>query len=120
PTPPPDQLISFAETAGHLARVRDQPEQVEILIDAVAGLPLPFAARIGRRLLRPGEEDMLLAADEQVVWAEHEDPPLPMSRYVPDHRGDDFERASGTQWAGRGEIVGWDHRGGRLQVRVLR
>ncbi len=115
---PPEDTITFAETVGHIVNVRANPEQVEVLVDAVAGLPLALAARIGRRLLRGGEEDVLLGSDEQVVWAEHEEPPLPLSLYVPKGRVEDFERASGTLWEGRGEVVGWDRRGGRLQVRV--
>jgi hypothetical protein len=114
-----DAPITFAETVSHIEQLRDQADQVELLIEAVAGIPLAFTARIDRRLLVAGVEDVLVAADEQVVWAEHEDPHLPLSLYVPRHLSDDLELASGTVWATRGEIVGWDRRGGRLQVRVL-
>jgi len=115
---PPEDAITFAETVGHIVNARANPEQVDLLVDAVAGLPLPLQVRIGRRLLRGGDEDVQLAPDEQVVWAEHEEPLLPLSLYIPKHRVEDFERASGTIWEGRGEIVGWDRRGGRLQVRI--
>lgn len=116
--PPAEEAITFAETVGHIADHRTDPEQIDVLIDAVAGLPLTFSARVGRRLLRGSDEDVFLGADEQVVWAEHEGPRLPLSLYIPKDRVEDFERASGTVWEGRGEIVGWDRRGGRLQVRV--
>ncbi len=115
---PADDTITFAETISHILSVRTSPEQIDVLVDAVAGLPLELSARIGRRSLLGGDEDVLLAADEQVVWAEHENPPLPLSLYIPRQRVEAFERASGTVWTGRGEIVGWDRRGGRLQVRI--
>lgn len=113
-----EESITFAETVGHIVDLRANPEQINMVIEAVAGLPLTLSARLGRRLLRGGDEDVLLGADEQVVWAEHETPPLPLSLYIPKDRVEDFERGSGTVWEGRGEIVGWDRRGGRLQVRV--
>lgn len=72
---------------------------------------------------RAGWEDHGLAADEQVVWAEHqvvwaEHEELPLTLYVRERLADESRYASGSLWAGRGEIIGWDHRGGRLQVRV--
>lgn len=131
-----DAHITFAETVGYIAEARDsgQNEQVALLVDAVAGLPLSFTARIARRPLHGDEAAALLTQEallaheplaheplfheDQVVWAEHEDPPLPLSLHVSAEQAAMLEPLRGRLWTGQGEVIGWDPRGGRLQVRV--
>jgi len=118
PERPGDTTITFDETVGHIWSVHDQPDQVEMLVDAVAGLPMNISARIERRFLGGGRDDPEIAADEHLVWAQYDSPPLLLSLYVPQTMGDDFDRVSSAIWQGRGEIVGWNRRDGRLQIRV--
>jgi len=77
-----------------------------------------ISARIERRFLGGGSDDPEIAADEHLVWAQYDSPPLLLSLYVPQTMGDDFDRANSAIWQGRGEIVGWNRRDGRLQIRV--
>jgi len=114
----PDAQITFAETVGHIWSVRDQADQAELLIDAVAGIPMEISARIERRQLSGGIADPQMNEEEYLVLATCDAPPLPLSLYVPHALGDDFEQDIGQIWHGQGEIVGWDRREGRLQVRV--
>ena len=118
PERPGEATITFDETVGHIWSVHDQPDQVEMLVDAVAGLPMNISARIERRFLGGGSDDPEIAADEHLVWAQYDSPPLLLSLYVPQTMGDDFDRANSAIWQGRGEIVGWNRRDGRLQIRV--
>lgn len=113
-----DAAITFDETVGHIWSVQNQGDQVEMLVEAVAGLPMNISARIERRFLGGGSDDPGITADEHLVWAQYDSPPLLMSLYVPQSMGDDFERANSSIWQGRGEIVGWNRRDGRLQIRV--
>ncbi|HBJ38186.1 MAG TPA: hypothetical protein DDZ51_26215 [Planctomycetaceae bacterium] len=113
-----DAAITFDETVGHIWSIHDQPDQVEVLVDAVAGLPMNISARIERRFLGGGSDDPEINPDEHLVWAQYASPPLLMSLYVPQSMGDDFDRAHSAIWRGQGEIVGWNRRDGRLQIRV--
>jgi len=114
----PDAQITFAETVGHIWSVRDQADQAELLIDAVAGIPMEISARIERRQLSGGVEDSQMTNEEYLVLATCDAPPLPLSLYVPKSLGDEFEQEIGQMWHGQGEIVGWNRHEGRLQVRV--
>lgn len=113
-----ENAITFDETVGHIWSVRDQPDQVEMLVDAVIGLPMNVSARIERRFLGGDSDDPEISAGEDLVWAECVSPPLPLSLYVPHASGDDFGQFDTGVWSGQGEIVGWNRRDGRLQVRV--
>jgi hypothetical protein len=113
-----DTTITFDETVGHIWSVRDQPDQIEMLVDAVIGLPMSISARIQQRFLCGDSDDPEITPDEHLVWAEYDSPPLLLSLYVPQSLGDDLEQADAAIWQGQGEIVGWNRRDGRLQVRV--
>ena len=91
-----------------------------MLAEAVSGLGFEMEAIVERRLLYSGEEDPHLYPDGYAVWAHHSDPPLPMVLYVPHELADEFENIGRDLWRGRGTIVGWDSRHGRLQVQIDR
>jgi hypothetical protein len=113
-----DETVTFAETASHLWSARDQHDQVELLVEAVCGLTFDLEAVIERRLLYSGDDDPHVYADGYAVWAHHTKPPLPLVLYVPHALADEFEQIGRDTWRGRGTIVGWDQRHGRLQVKV--
>lgn len=111
--------ITFAETASHLWELRDHPDQIEVLVDAVTGMTFDVETFVERRLLYSGEEDPHVFKDGYAVWARHSDPPLPLVLYIPHELGDEFEQAGRDLWRCRGTIVGWDHQHRRLQIKVL-
>lgn len=113
-----DGGITLAETVAHLWGVREDREMTDQLVEAVTGLTFDVEAIIERRLLYAGDEDPHVYAGGFAVWARYPDPELPMVLYVPSRSGDDFEQAGRGRWRGRGTIVGWDHRHGRLQIKV--
>jgi hypothetical protein len=110
--------ITFAETVQHLWESREDREQIEMLAEAVTGLSFEMEAIVERRLLYSGDEDPHLYPDGYAVWAHHSEPPLPMVLYVPHELADEFENIGRDLWRGRGTIVGWDSRHGRLQVKI--
>ena len=110
--------ITFAETVGHLWAVRQDREQTKRLVDAVTGLTFDLQASIERRLLYSGDDDPHLFKGGHAIWAHFPDPELPMVLYIPRDLADEFEQIGREVWAGRGTVVGWDHRHGRLQVRI--
>jgi hypothetical protein len=110
--------ITFEETARHLWTLRQDPNQLQTLIDAVCGLTFDLSAWIERRLLYAGDDDPHVYEDGYAVWARYPDPDLPLVLYVPQALGDEFEQAGRDLWTGRGTIVGWDDRHGRLQIKV--
>ena len=110
---------TFVETATHLWDLRDHPDQIELLVDAVTGMTFDIDTFVERRLLYSGEEDPHLYKDGYAVWARHHDPPLPLVLYVPHDLGDEFEQAGRDLCRCRGTIVGWDHQHRRLQIKVL-
>ncbi|QDT02425.1 hypothetical protein K227x_08010 [Rubripirellula lacrimiformis] len=110
--------ITFAETAQHLWAVRGDREQVDLLVDAVNGMKFNIDVTIERRLLYAGAEDPHVYRDGFAVWANCRQPALPLVLYVPHHLGDEFEQSRGDGWQGIGTIVGWDHRHGRLQIKL--
>ena len=114
----PDE-ITFAETAAHLWELRDEVDQIDMLVEAVTGMTFDIDTFVERRLLYSGEEDPHVYKDGYAVWARHTDPPLPLVLYIPRELADDFEQAGRDQWRCRGTIVGWDHQHRRLQVKVL-
>lgn len=130
PSPPPrptepvgsvggeEDSVTFAETAALLWKGRDQHDQVSLLVDAVTGLPFALEAVIERRLLYSGDEDPHVYPDGYAVWAHYPDPPLPLVLYVPRALADEFEQIGRDVWRGRGTVVGWDRRHGRLQVKL--
>ncbi|WP_161604513.1 sporulation protein [Roseiconus nitratireducens] len=115
----PDDEITFVETASHLWQLRDDGEQVNVLVDAVTGLTFDMEAIVERRLLYSGSEDPHVYRDGYAVWAHHTDPPLPLVLYVPHELADEFEQAGREPWRFRGTIVGWDDDHRRLQIKVL-
>ncbi|WP_372716665.1 sporulation protein [Novipirellula sp.] len=110
--------ITFAETANHLWSLRDEPEQLATLVDAVTGLSFRIEAFVERRLLYAGDEDPHVFKDGYAVWAHYGDPPLPLVLYVPHQLADDFEQIGRDRWVGQGTIVGWDDRHRRLQIKL--
>lgn len=111
--------ITFEETATHLWNLRDDDEQVDLLVDAVRGMTFDIDTYVERRLLYSGDEDPNVYPDGYAVWAHHREPPLPLVLYVPHQLADEFEQAGNDLWVCRGTILGWDHRHGRLQIKVL-
>ena len=75
---------------------------------------------VERRLLYAGDDDPHLYKDGYAIWAHYPDPALPMVIYVPHELADEFEQIGRDAWSGRGTIVGWDRRHGRLQVKLER
>lgn len=112
--------ITFHETANHIWSVRDERDQVEVLVEAVAGLTFDLKAEIERRLLYAGEDDPHVYEDGYAVWAHYPDPELPLVLYVPHELADEFEQLGRDTWRGRGTIVGWDASHGRLQIKLER
>ncbi|MCC9600584.1 hypothetical protein LOC67_08425 [Stieleria sp. JC731] len=111
--------ITFVETADHLWKLRNDPDQVDVLVEAVLGLTFDMDVLVERRLLYSGTEDPHVYKDGYAVWARHDDPPLPLVLYVPHDLADDFEQTGRNSVPIRGTIVGWDHDHKRLQVKVL-
>ena len=110
--------ITFAETANHLWSVRDDREQTVTLVDAVTGLTLDLQAIVERRLLYAGDDDPHVYENGYAVWAHYPSPEVPMVLYVPHEFADEFEQIGRDVWQGRGTIVGFDARHGRLQVKL--
>ncbi len=115
---PASTELTFHETAGHLAAVRGNREQLGALVEAVTGLSFEITARVERRLLYSGDDDPHVYKDGYAVWAYYPDPKLPMVLYVPHDLADEFEQIGTEQWQGRGTIVGWDSLHERLQVKI--
>ncbi len=113
-----EEGVTFAETASHLWSLRDQRDQVEMLVEAVNGLTFDLEVIVERRLLYSGDDDPHVYQDGYAVWAHYTEPPLPMVLYVPHQLADEFEQIGRDVWRGRGTIVGWDQRHGRLQVKL--
>lgn len=111
--------ITFAETATHLWNAREDDDQVDLLVDAVTGLTFNIDTYVERRLLYSGDEDPRVYPDGYAVWSRHTDPPLLLALYVPHELADEFEQAGNDVWTVRGTVIGWDHRHGRLQIKVL-
>lgn len=116
---PPSDEITFAETATHLWELRNDEDQIDLLVQAVTGMTFDIDTLIERRLLYSGPEDPHLYKDGYAVWARHGDPPLPLVLYIPHELADEFEQAGDGLWRCRGTIVGWDHQHRRLQIKVL-
>ncbi|TWU20659.1 hypothetical protein Pla52o_45380 [Novipirellula galeiformis] len=110
--------ITFAETANYLWSARENPDQLEALVDAVTGLSFRLEAFIERRLLYAGTEDPHLFKGGYAVWAHFGEPPLPLVLYVPQELGDEFEQLGRDRWIGQGTVVGWDRRHQRLQIKL--
>jgi len=110
--------ITFAETVGHLWKLRENPQQIAVLADAVTGLSFDIQARIERRLLYTGTDDPQVYQGGHAIWAHYPNPKLPMVLYAPREMGDDFEQVGSEPWQGRGTILGWDDRQGRLKVKL--
>lgn len=111
--------LTLAETARVVWNHRDEPQVVAELVEAVAELPLRATVQVQRRLLRGSPEDVCMRDDEQLVLAQHTDPPLPLSLCIPKRCGSRFDALAGSTWAGQVQVLGWDRRGGRLQLRML-
>ncbi|MCA9137142.1 MAG: hypothetical protein KDB00_10295 [Planctomycetales bacterium] len=111
--------ITFAETANHLWELRDDQDQIDLLVQAVTGMTFDIDTVIERRLLYSGSEDPHLYKDGYAVWAHFTDPPLPLVLYIPHQLADEFEQAGKGLWRCRGTIVGWDHQHRRLQIKAL-
>jgi hypothetical protein len=79
---------------------------------------MSLEARIERRLMSGSTNDTEWLAGEQLFWAVYTNPPLQLSLYVPDSLCADVDRAGSAIWSGHGEIVGWNRRDRRLQIRV--
>lgn len=110
--------VSFAKTVHMVWSHREDPELRSQLVDAVKDLPLQLTAVVDRRLLSESADDGHAYPDGHMVWASFPDPPLPLTLYVPNDSAQRFEQLGQQTWEGRGRIVGWDHRHGRLQIRV--
>jgi len=110
--------LTFAETVAQLWAVRDDREQVEMVVDAVMGISFNIEAAVERRLLYAGDEDPHVFKEGYAVWARYPEPRLPMVLYVPHILGDEFEQLGTDIWKGKGAVVGWDSLHGRLQIKL--
>lgn len=110
--------VTFMETAEHLWNRRDQSDEVGILVDAVTGLTFDLQVIVERRLLYSGDDDPHVFKDGYAVWAHYTQPPLPLVLYVPHDLADEFEQIGRDTWKGRGTVLGWDARHGRLQLKL--
>ena len=110
--------LTFAETVSQLWAVRQDQDQVEMVVEAVSGISFDVEAEVERRLLYGGDEDPHVYKDGYAVWARYPDPRLPLVLYVPHDLGDEFEQLGRNKWRGKGAIVGWDSLHGRLQIRL--
>ena len=110
--------LTFAETVSQLWAVRQDHEQVEMVVEAVTGISFDVEAEVERRLLYGGDEDPHVYKDGYAVWARYPDPRLPLVLYVPHELGDEFEQLGRNKWRGKGAIVGWDSLHGRVQIRL--
>jgi len=109
--------ITFAETMQHFWDARENSAQIDPLVEAMEGIPLAVETIVERRLLY-GSDDPLAYHDGYVVWAHYEDPPMPLTLYIPGHLADEFEHLAGDRWQGEGVIVGYDRRHRRLQIQI--
>ena len=110
--------LTFAETVSQLWAVRQDQDQVEMVVEAVSGISFDVEAEVERRLLYGGDEDPHVYKDGYAVWARYPDPRLPLVLYVPHELGDEFEQLGRNKWHGKGAIVGWDSLHGRVQIRL--
>ena len=110
--------LTFDETASHLWALREERQQLEMVVEAITGLSFQVSAVVERRLLYGGDDDPNVYPDGYSVWAHYPDPKLPMVLYVPHDLADEFEQAGREPWHGRGTVIGWDWPHGRLQVKI--
>jgi hypothetical protein len=110
--------VMFVETVAQIWAVRDDRDQLEMVVDAVTGLSFTIEAQVERRLLYAGDEDPHVDKDGYAVWARYPDPRLPLVLYVPHDLGDEFEQLGRGAWTGSGVVVGWDSLHGRLQIKL--
>jgi len=110
--------LTFAETVSQLWAVRQDQDQVEMVVEAVSGISFDVEAEVERRLLYGGDEDPHVYKDGYAVWARYPDPRLPLVLYVPHDLGEEFEQLGRNKWRGKGAIVGWDSLHGRVQIRL--
>ena len=110
--------VTFVETVTQIWAVRDDRDQLEMVVDAVTGLSFTIEAQVERRLLYAGDEDPHVYKDGYAVWARYPDPRLPLVLYVPHDLGDEFEQLGRGIWTGSGVVVGWDNLHGRLQIKL--
>ncbi|OUW85542.1 MAG: hypothetical protein CBD74_03285 [Saprospirales bacterium TMED214] len=110
--------VTFVETVAQIWAVRDDRDQLEMVVDAVIGLSFTIEAQVERRLLYAGDEDPNVYKDGYAVWARYPGPRLPLVLYVPHDLGDEFEQLGRGAWTGRGVVVGWDSLHGRLQIKL--
>ncbi|MAI30624.1 MAG: hypothetical protein L7W43_08495 [Rubripirellula sp.] len=110
--------VTFVETVAQVWAVRNDRDQLEMVVDAVTGLSFTIEAQVERRLLYAGDEDPHVYKGGYAVWARYPDPMLPLVLYVPHDLGDEFEQLGRGVWTGRGMVVGWDSLHGRLQIKL--
>lgn len=110
--------VTFVETVAQIWAVRDDPDQLEMVVDAVTELSFTIEAQVERRLLYAGDEDPHVYKDGYAVWARYPAPRLPLVLYVPHDLGDEFEQLGRGVWTGSGVVVGWDSLHGRLQIKL--
>ncbi len=110
--------LTFAETVSQLWAVRQDQDQVEMVVEAVTGISFDVEAEVERRLLYGGDEDPHVYKDGYAVWARYPDPRLPLVLYVPHDLGEEFEQLGRNKWRGKGAIVGWDSLHGRVQIKL--
>ncbi len=110
--------VTFVETVAQIWAVRDDRDQLEMVVDAVTGLSFIIEAQVERRLLYAGDKDPNVYKNGYAVWAHYPDPRLPLVLYVPHDLGDEFEQLGRGVWTGRGVVVGWDSLHGRLQIKL--
>lgn len=112
--PPP---ITFPESAAMIWQLRDQPKQLERVLEAVRGVPLALTARIDGKDVFGGRDEHAYR-DGQSYRAMLRDPEVPLVLYVPPDRAEEFAQRRSTYWEGTATIHDYCNRRNRVLARV--
>ena len=112
--PAGDNPLSFTDLTTTLRKHRGDEPTIDRVVDAVAGLTFQVDAIAGRRMLYAGGEKDVRRGDD-AIEADADGCDLLL---IADH---DVARQfddQGRRWTGRAKVLSYDHRHGRLRMRV--
>ena len=111
--------VSFVDTMSLIAKVRDDFEQLDRVIEGVAGLEFDINAYLERPISVGNVDSDIGYPDGVVIEANYPDRHVPLLLYASPAQSQELANHYRRHWRGRGTIVGYDRRIGSLQIRLL-
>ena len=117
--PRPTAGVTFDASTAMVAKVRTDFEQLDRILAAVTNQDMEMTFRVDRPISLGAIDPDIGYSDGKAYEGYDESASLPLHIYVPATKEAELDESLGNNWNGWGQIIGYDHSTGSLQIKVV-